>query len=206
MSLADDVINKPGTILKLTFAEPTEDWRAVGAAELFIKIEQFTVELQKLQVLSDLENETASYIFPKDDHALSLATLSSASFRYGVKPPRFDNHIIAFKYNSPIDVIVRLATGLSAKTVKAGSAAVEFLMCREAINRKKHAEASQEEQKALTMALKNFETGMRALQKIENREAQQKFEKMMVDTVAPLMLSKGPTLHSIEIIETDRKN
>ncbi|MBB3747187.1 hypothetical protein FHX10_006743 [Rhizobium sp. BK591] len=201
MELLEHKHDEVATILRFSFSEPPSKWRALNVGELFTNLEKFAIELQIMQAMVDLDDELGAMKLPTGDLGLTLVALSSASLQRGLKMPTFENDVISFKYNSPVEVVVRVASSISEKTFKAALGALEFVMCRDAINRKKHAEASQEEQKALAMAIKNYQEGLKALQRIENPEFHRRFEQMLTESLTPLVDTKGPSLKSIDAVK-----
>lgn len=111
----------------------------------------------------------------------------------------YKNELLAFRFNSPIDVVVKFGAAISRKTIKTVLAAHDYLIHREAISRLKHAEASAAEQDALAKKLKNLQTALKIHQGIENPEIKQRVEEMLTKTLLPFAQEGSPRLKSIEL-------
>jgi hypothetical protein len=113
--------------------------------------------------------------------------------------------LIAFRFDSPIDVVVKFGAAFSRKTIRTVMAVQDYLVHREAVSRLKHAEASAAEQDAVAKKPKNLQTALKIYQGIENPEIKQRVEEMLTKTLLPFVQDDSPRLKSIEFLSDNKE-
>lgn len=201
--MAGEDDNDGAQTLLFSFTKPESGWSLIEAARFFAELQTFVIELAGFQM------RIAMAVV--DDRLLSLN--SGGNRREDIDPLlsavaglqlheaaiAFKSELLAFRFNSPIDVVVKFGAAISRKTIKTVMAAHDYLVHREAISRLKHAQASAAEQDALAKKLKNLQTALKIHQGIENPEIKDRMEEMLTKSLLPFAQDGSPRLKSIEL-------
>ncbi|MGO4737359.1 hypothetical protein AB4099_12500 [Bosea sp. 2KB_26] len=192
-------------VVIFSFDKPEMGWKPLDAAKLFLEIQTFAIRLVEIQtqisvgsyVNVDYGNLLAESTDFRGDLENKISGISE--FIRAVSPKSFDTELIAFRFNSPIDVALKFGTAISQKTLKTIMSAHDYLLHREATSRLKHAQAASAEQDTLAKKLQNLKTAIKLHQGIQNADLQKKFEESMLNALLPLTREDVPNLKMIEL-------
>jgi hypothetical protein len=203
MAREDEARRGENTVALFLFEEPESGWTLMGAAEFFLELSKIAIDISMFERTVAIEVATSKMAslsaagFPLDEAQGELNEAVRQTARsFGVE-------LLGFRFNSPIEVALKFAGGLSVKTVKTVFAAFDYIAYREVNNRRKHAEASSIEEDVEAKKLKNFQTALKIHQNIENPELRDKFQVMLEDKLSSLVDRKIPRLKEIKIIDAE---
>lgn len=118
--------------------------------------------------------------------------------------PLADAEVVSISYNSPIAILIRASSKISALTVAKVMSAYKYVVHHAAMDRKLHAEASLVDEAVVKARLENIKTAMKLHESIKDAGMRDRFAGVVHDTLLPFTDYQVPRLKSIELTNDEK--